>query len=131
MWQHFHIVDDAGACRREARHRFKKSISQVGDGAMNEKGEHAEEREDDPCCCHHDIGVATTERILRLSSHSHKEKATACRQQRREQKSHYVVLASPERYAKAPSHEERLDEEQRTNDFPDDTEVYHILRGEW
>ena len=115
--QTLHVVEYGGAGGGEARHGFEEGVGDVGDAAVEEKGKHAEEGEDDPRGGDHQIGVAPAERVLGIASGKEQEEGATRREQHRQQEGEVVVFLIPEGYCCAQSHEEGFDEQQRTDDF--------------
>ena len=61
MGQPLHVVDDAAARGRESRHGLEVGVGQIGDAAVNQVGQGAEDRKDDPDGHHHHIGIAAAQ----------------------------------------------------------------------
>ena len=92
---------------------------------MNQEGEHTEEGEDDPDGCHQQEGIFSAQHVLGVPSQQQEEKSASEGDQQRHQEGNLIFLVEVEGHRCAPGHEEGLDEQQRTDDLEDDTEVDH------
>ena len=77
MWQPFHIIQDSCSRCGESRHGLEIGTGDIRDVASDDKRQHAEEGEYNPCGCHQKIAVTTTQVVVSRSAHIFKYEACA------------------------------------------------------
>ena len=110
MRETFHIVEDTRACSGKTGDGLEIGVHDSGDAAMYQEGEHPEERKNHPDGSHQQIGVASVQRVLRMSAQHQEEDGTGRCQQHRDEKGHLVVFTIGECHHGTQGHEERLNE---------------------
>ena len=83
MGHPFHIVDNRGTCRREARHGLKERISDIVDITSYQERGHTKQTEYRPSQCHQKISVTTTQIIRGIAPKELENESTAERDERR------------------------------------------------
>ena len=69
MWQALHIVENGGTSGGKSGYGLEEGICKVADAAVNQEGEHPEEREDDPYGCHEQEGITAIQGVFGMPTH--------------------------------------------------------------
>ena len=125
-WKPFRIVDDGSSRRRKTRYGLKEGVRHRMEIAAYQERHHAKDREEHPDGRHHEIGIASAQRIRSLEAQQAESYTSGYKHDDTPRDGHNVATAIVEGHAQTTGHKQRLDEQQRSEDFGNKFGIEHI-----
>ena len=119
-------VLDGSSRRRKTRYGLKEGVRHRMEIAAYQERHHAKDREEHPDGRHHEIGIASAQRIRSLEAQQAESYTSGYKHDDTPREGHNVAAAIVEGHAQTTGHKQRLDEQQRSEDFGNKFGIEHI-----